>query len=204
MYTDQHWSTRASMLMAQRIAESLGELTGLDFHPERLDIENFDTQTYPELFLGKYGQRVGVMNIEPDDITVYLPKYDTYIERYTDYLGDITDVAGPFRESVIRWKYLEPDEGKTWNIRAYMDYGLTENYEILRNPDGADCTVLLLKDSFSASVGSFLSLVAGEVYSVDLRRSDWTLDKWIREAQPDVIVVAYSMQMLRQDEYEFQ
>lgn len=204
MYTDQHWSTRASMLMAQRIAESLGELTGLDFHPERLDIENFDTQTYPELFLGKYGQRVGVMNIEPDDITVYLPKYDTYIERYTDYLGDIIDVAGPFRESVIRWKYLEPDEGKTWNIRAYMDYGLTENYEILRNPDGADCTVLLLKDSFSASVGSFLSLVAGEVYSVDLRRSDWTLDKWIREAQPDVIVVAYSMQMLRQDEYEFQ
>lgn len=204
MYTDQHWSTRASMLMAQRIAESLGELTGLDFHPERLDIENFDTQTYPELFLGKYGQRVGVMNIEPDDITVYLPKYDTYIERYTDYLGDITDVAGPFRESVIRWKYLEPDEGKTWNIRAYMDYGLTENYEILRNPDGADCTVLLLKDSFSASVGSFLSLVAGEVYSVDLRRSDWALDKWIREAQPDVIVVAYSMQMLRQDEYEFQ
>lgn len=204
MYTDQHWSTRASLTMAKSIAQELSALTGVDMHPERLDIENFETQVFPKLFLGKYGQRIGTGNIDPDDITIYWPKYDTNIHRYTNYLGKITDIEGSFKESMIRWDYLEPDEGKTWNIKAYIDYGLVENHDIYRNPDGADCTILLLKDSFSASIGSFLSLVADEIYAVDLRRSDMNLEEWLRESNPDVVVVAYSLQMLRQDEYEFQ
>ena len=204
MYTDKHWSTRASLIMAQRIAQELTTLTGTDLHAEKLDIQNFETLTYPQLFLGNYGQRVGVANIAPDDITLYWPKYATNIHRYTYYLGDVTDVEGAFKESVIRWKYLEPDAGKTYNLKAYMDYGLTENYEFLRNDDAADCTILLLKDSYSASIGSFLSLVADNVCAVDLRRSELTLEEWIRKTQPDVVVVAYRLQMLRQDEYEFQ
>ena len=104
---------------------------------------------------------------------------------------------------MIRWEYLEPDPGKGYNLKAYFDYGLTENYDIYSNPDGADCSILLLKDSYSASIGSFLSLLADEVYAVDLRRSDLTLAEWIEKAQPDAVVVSYSMQMMRQDAYVF-
>ena len=204
MYTDQHWSTRASLIMAQRIAEEVTELTGIDLHSEKLDIENFETQTFPKLFLGKYGQRIGTMNIDPDDITIYWPKEKTNIRRYTNYLEKITDIEGEFKDSVIRWDYLEPDEGKTYNIKAYFDYGLTENHDIYHNADGADCTILLLKDSYSASIGSFLSLLADEVYAVDLRRSDRTLAEWIQESNPDIVICSYSMQMLRDDAYEFQ
>ena len=204
MYTDKHWSTRASLILAQRIAQEISDMTGVDLHPEKLDIENFETYTYEKLFLGNYGQRVGPMNIDPDDITIYWPRETTHISRYTNYLGEITEIEGDFKQSVIRWKYLEPDEGKTYNFKAYFDYGLTENYDIFRNPDAADCTVLLLKDSYSASIGSFLSLVADEVYTVDLRRSELSLQEWIDESDPDIVVCAYSLLMLRQDEYEFQ
>lgn len=204
MYTDQHWSTRASLIMARSIAEKVSELTGTELHSEKLAIENFETQTFPELFLGKYGQRIGTGNIAPDDITIYWPREKTNIRRYTNYLGKITDIEGEFKDSVIRWEYLEPDEGKTYNIKAYFDYGLTENYDIYHNEDGADCTILLLKDSYSASIGSFLSLLADEVYAVDLRRSDRTLDEWIQESNPDIVICSYSMQMLRDDAYEFQ
>ena len=204
MYTDQHWATRASLIMAQRIAQELSDMTGIDLHAERLDISQFNTETYPKLFLGKYGQRIGPWNIDPDDITIYWPKYDTRIRRYTNYLGDITEIEGSFYDSVIRWKYLQPDAGRTWNIKAYFDYGLTENHDIYTNPDGAPCTILLLKDSYSASIGSFLSLVAENVVAVDLRRSERTLQEWIDSCEPDAVVVAYSMQMLRDDAYEFQ
>ena len=204
MYTDQHWATRASLIMAQRIAQELSGMTGIDLHAKRLDISRFNTETFPKLFLGKYGQRIGTGNIDPDDITIYWPKYDTNIRRYTNYLGDITEIEGCFYDSVIRWKYLQPDEGKTWNIKAYFDYGLTENHDIYTNPDGAPCTILLLKDSYSASIGSFLSLVAENVVAVDLRRSELTLQEWIEQCKPDAVVVAYSMQMLRDDAYEFQ
>ena len=204
MVTDQHWSTRASLIMARRMADEIAAMTGIEIPSEKLDIENFETETYEKLFLGKYGQRIGTLNVDPDDITIYWPKEDTHIRRYTNYLGEITEIEGPFRESMIRWRYLEKDPGKSYNIKAYFDYGLTENYDIFRNDAGADCTVLLLKDSYSASVGSFLSLVCNEVYNVDLRRSDLTLQQWIEESNPDIVICAYSMQMLRQDEYEFQ
>lgn len=179
-------------------------MTGIDLDAERLDISRFNTETYPKLFLGKYGQRIGTGNIDPDDITIYWPKYDTNIRRYTNYLGDITEIEGSFYDSVIRWKYLQPDEGKTWNIKAYFDYGLTENHDIYTNPDGAPCTILFLKDSYSASIGSFLSLVADQVVAVDLRRSELSLQEWVESCKPDAVVVAYSMQMLRDDAYEFQ
>ncbi|MBQ8506318.1 MAG: hypothetical protein IJ466_02660 [Clostridia bacterium] len=204
LYTDQHWATRASLVMAQEIASELSAMTGINLTPEKLDISQFETETFEKLFLGKYGQRVGAGNIDPDDITIYWPKYETNITRVTNYLGDMSEQTGPFRDSVIRWKYLEPDEGKTYNIKAYFDYGLTENYDIYSNPDGAPCTILLLKDSYSASIASFLSLVADEVYAVDLRRSELSLAEWIEECNPDAVVVSYSMQMLRQDAYEFQ
>jgi len=204
MYTDQHWSTRASLIMAERITREITALTGIDLDASALDIENFETQTFENLFMGKYGQRIGALNIDPDDITIYWPKNKTHISRYTNYLGDITEIEGEFKDSVIRWKYLEPDEGKTYNIKAYFDYGLTENFDLFKNADAPDCTILLLKDSYSASIGSFLSLVADEVYSVDLRRSDKTLEEWINESNPDIVICSYSMQMLRNDEYEFQ
>lgn len=204
MYTDQHWSTRASLVMAKEIARELSGMTGIDLHPEKLDISQFETETYEKLFLGKYGQRIGTGNIDPDNITLYWPKYETRIHRTTNYLGEITEVSGSFRDSVIRWKYLQPDEGKTYNIKAYFDYGLTENYDFYKNPDGAPCTLLVLKDSYSASIASFLSLVAEDVIAVDLRRSEKSLAEWVGEYKPDAVVLAYSMQMLRDDAYEFQ
>ena len=204
MYTDQHWATRASLVMAQAIARELSEMTGVDLQPEKLDISHFATETYEKLFLGKYGQRIGTGNVDPDDITIYWPMYETNISRTTNYLGEITEISGSFRDSVIRWKYLQPDEGKSYNIKAYFDYGLTENYDIYTNPDGAPCTILILKDSYSASIASFLSLVADEVVAVDMRRSEKTLEEWIDACAPDAVVMAYSLQMLRDDAYEFQ
>lgn len=204
MVTDQHWATRAALTMAQRITEAAAEKTGIALRSDLLDISQFETETYPRLFLGKYGQRVGTANISPDDITIYWPKYETNITRYTNYLDNITEITGPFRDSVIRWKYLKPKKGKSWNITAYFDYGLVENYDIFTNPDAQDCTILLLKDSYSSPIGSFLSLAAGKVVSVDLRRNVDPLEKWIEEYDPDIVICSYSMQMLRDDNYEFQ
>ena len=205
MYTDQHWASRASLTVAQAIAERAEELTGVDMPSELLDIEQFDTEVYPKLFLGKYGQRVGTLVIDPDDITVFNPKYETNIHRVTSHRGNVTEAEGPFETVNLNRSALVPDEGKSWNIRAYTDYGLTEDYEIFTNPAGGDCSILLVKDSFSASVGRFLSLVANEVYSVELRSYyAGTLSEWIEKYDPDIVVVAYSLQMLRNESYVFE
>ena len=115
----------------------------------------------------------------------------------------VEEHAGSFREAVTRFDRLEPDPGKTWNKLAYTYYGQVEAYDLLTNESAPDATILLLKDSYSAPIGTFMSLMARHVLCVDLRRDVQPLEWWIEQYRPDAVVMAYSLQMLRDDEYEF-
>ncbi len=203
MVTDQHWSTLAAITMGQAIAERLNAMTGAALDPSILDMENLNTQRHERLFMGKYGQRVGTAFVTPDDIVEYWPKADVTIHRHTLRTTSEEDVTAPFREAVTRADRLEPDPGKTWNTLAYTYYGQVEAYSIFENPAAPDYTVLLLKDSYSAPIGTFMSLLAKNVVCVDLRRDVAPLETWIEKYHPDAVVMAYSLQMLRDDNYEF-
>ena len=203
MVTDQHWSTLAAITMGQAIAARLNDMTGAALDPSILDMENLNTLRHEKLFMGKYGQRVGTAFVTPDDIVEYWPKADVTIHRHTLRTTSEEDVTAPFREAVTRMDRLEPDPGKTWNTLAYTYYGQVEAYSIFENVAAQDCTILLLKDSYSAPIGTFLSLLAKEVVCVDLRRDVEPLETWIEKYHPDAVVMAYSLQMLRDDNYEF-
>ena len=140
---------------------------------------------------------------QPEDIIEYWPKYDTWLERHTKRVSSLEEESGTFREVATRFERLEPDPGKTWNKLAYTYYGQVEAYDLLTNEAAPDCTILLLKDSYSAPIGTFLSLMARHVLCVDMRRDVQPLDWWIEKYHPDAVVMAYSLQMLRDDEYEF-
>lgn len=203
MVTDQHWSTLAAITMARAIAEKLSDMTGAPLDPALLDLENFNTLRHEKLFMGKYGQRVGPGRVDPDDIVEYWPKYDTEITRDTLRVTTHETVTGPFREAVTRFDRLEPDPGRTWNTLAYTYYGQVETYNNFHNEAAPAYTILLLKDSYSAPIGTFLSLLARDVITVDLRRDVDPLETWIEKYHPDAVVMAYSLQMLRDDDYAF-
>lgn len=192
--TDQHWTYYAALVMARSVAEELGLDASL------LDIENFESETYEKKFLGKYGQKVGTGNIDPDDITVFWPKYDTSISRYTILNDEPTEAEGTFKDAAIKWEYINV-EG--WSIEAYKAYGLTEKFEHFHN-DNVDngVTLLIYKDSFGSPIGCFLSLVAEDVYLIDMRKQDEYAPYFVDEYDPDHVIVAYSQQMICGNEYD--
>jgi len=194
--TDQHWTFYAALRMAERVADELGLDSGL------LAPEKFESHTYEKKFLGKYGQKIGTGNIDPDDITIFWPSYDTSISRYTINNDDEPhqDVSGSFKEAAIKWDYLNVDG---WSIEAYKAYGLTEKFEHYHN-DNIDngVTLLIYKDSFGAPLGSFLSLVAEDVYLIDMRKYDEYAPYFVEEYDPDHVIVAYSQQMICSNEYD--
>ena len=59
MRTDQHWSTFAALVMSRSLAEWARDASGRPIDPSLLDVDRFETETYPRLFLGRYGQRIG-------------------------------------------------------------------------------------------------------------------------------------------------
>ena len=204
MYTDQHWSTLAAITMARAIAQRLNDMTGAGLDLSRVDLENLNTLVHEKLFMGKYGQRVGPGIIDPDDIVEYWPKYATHLSRHTKRTKSLDDAEGEWREVMTRFDKLEPDPGKTWNTSAYMDYGLVESFDIFTNEAAPDTTILLLKDSYSSPIGRYLALMAQRVVCVDLRQDVDPLETWVAEYQPDAVVMSYSLQMLRDDEYAFE
>ena len=204
MYTDQHWSTLAAIVMAQSIADRLNEMCGMALDRHLIDLDQLNTLVHEKLFLGKYGQRVGPDRIDPDDIVEYWPKYDTWIKNTTLAVANLTEKEGPFRSSVLNQSRLEPDPGKTWNTMAYTDYGLVESYNLFTNESAPDYTILLLKDSYSAPIGAFLSLLARHVICVDMRRNVDPLETWVERYHPDAVVMGYSLSMLRDEQYRFE
>ena len=203
MYTDQHWSTLAAITMARAIAGRLNDMTGAGLDLSRVDLENLNTLVHEKLFMGKYGQRVGTGIVEPDDIIEYWPAYETHLTRHTKRVESLEEAEGDFRTVATRADRLEPDPGRTWNTLAYTYYGQVEAYNNFHNEAAPDFTILLLKDSYSAPIGTFMSLLARDVLTVDLRRDVEPLEWWIEQYQPDAVVMAYSLQMLRDDDYEF-
>ena len=204
MVTDQHWSTLAAVTMAQAIAGRLNEMTGAGLDTSLLDMDNLEREVHEKLFMGKYGQRVGPAIVDPDDIVEYWPRGETHIVRQSRRKKTIVNQEGDWRAAMTRFDKLEPDPGKTWNKSGYMVYGLVESYDIMTNEAAPDFTILLLKDSYSSPIGRYLSLLARHVISVDLRQDVEPLEAWVEKYQPDAVVMSYSLQMLRDDEYAFE
>lgn len=204
LVTDQHWSTLAAITMGQAVAGELNDMLGTDLDPSLLDLDNLETLRHEKLFMGKYGQRVGPGLVTPDDITEYWPKADTHIHRFTRRVKRTDEADGSFRDAVTRFDALDTPEGQSWNVTGYMLYGLTESFSIFTNENAPDITILLLKDSYSAPIGTYLSLLARNVVCVDLRQDVDPLETWLEKYQPDAVVMAYSLQMLRDDNYAFE
>ncbi len=205
MVTDQHWSTLAAIVMGQAVAGELNAMTGAALDASILDADNLDTEKHEKLFLGKYGQRLGPALVTPDDITEYWPKSsNAQIHRLTRHVTRMVEMDGGFRDAVTRFEVLETPAGQSWNETAYMLYGLTESFSIFTNESAPDYTILLLKDSYSAPIGTFLSLLARNVVCVDLRQDVDPLEVWLDKYRPDAVVMAYSLQMLRDDNYAFE
>lgn len=201
--TDMHWTARAALRTAQYYAEQINDLTGAHLDASRLDESQMNIETYEDLFLGEYGQHVGAANSGLDDIVVFTPKYETDLSRTTTEKNwTTTEASGSFDEAVLKREKLEPDANGI-SLRAYADYGLVEKLEVIENHgDCEDMTILIFRDSYTAPVGSFLSLLAKKVVMVDMRGWDRTAESFVDEYNPDVILFAYSCQMFEDHGYD--
>ena len=202
--TDKHWTTLAALLAAPQYADKISEMTGVKLDTNRLNLNRFRTEVYPDLFMGTYGDQIGAVNADLDDITVWLPEYPTDITRYTEEReGDVTGASGDFSQSIFRRDKLALAEGKTYSTEAYTDYGLIEGFERLTNHgDCADLTVLVLRDSYTQPICGFLSLLVRQVVSADPRYCRYTATELYDMVKPDIVVVSFSRLILERHDYD--
>ena len=202
--TDMHWTNLAGLLTARIYAEEIAARTGVELDVDRLSPDRFSVETYPQLFLGEYGQQIGAWLSGKDDIRIYVPDSETDMSRSTiERDGEPETAQGSFSESVIKRSQLEGVNRHGDNVTAYAAYGLVEAREVLVNHgDCADLTVLLYRDSYSAPVGAFLSLLVKEVVMVDMRRNQCPAMDFVEAYDPDIVIVSFSRQMMEDHRYD--
>ena len=190
--TDIHWKHRLALAAAQDIAAAVG----LD--SDRLDISLFADECYTELLLGEFGQRIGISLTGLDDVHLLYPLYETYVSY--EELGTDVYREGSFLDATVYKDRLERNSDG-YNIKAYYIYGDYLAQKHIHNDLAEDKTVLVFTDSYGSPVSVFLGLVARDVYAIDPRSTELSMEEWVEQAQPDIVIIAYSQQMLRNYEY---
>ena len=177
--TDHHYTTEGAFYAYRKIAEQIAADTGTTVDPKLLDINNYQTDVYPEWHLGSNGQRTGAYFAGIDDYHLIYPKFETNI-----YNSDDQSV------STLYEALVNTDVFSNRNLQNRYTYDLAyTNNDInsLKSLDAeTDLNVLLLSDSFQQAIKSYMLLTYKEFHIEDY----WNLSaSVVNRYQPDVIVI---------------
>lgn len=182
--TDHHWKPETGFWAAKCMSNYINEiLGGVENNSYIWDKNNWEIETIPKAMLGSYGRKATEIYCEKEALDLWYPKFPTSINKIVS--GKSLDLSGTF-EDVIYNRTIEPCYD-TWNhglnaLRQYRNY----------NEDAINKKVLLLTESYSFVVTPFISLEYENVDEIDLRIFNGSLETYIEETRPDIVLVVYS------------
>jgi len=200
-YTDHHWNTKGAFVAFGQILQYLNELfpeKHLDF--TLADPSNWEIDVYEDWFLGSRGKRVGVYFGGVDDLEIYTPQFETEISLFIPKHG--IEYHGSFENVIVRNDYL--DKPDYFNENPYCAY-IGGDYPLVRHENDLasnDLKMLLIKDSFSLPLQSFLSTAVSRLDVLDPRYyHDSTVLEYVERSMPDIVILAINPSVFEVSEY---
>ena len=202
MNSDIHWTHRMALETAYDAVKNMNRDLGFRLDEDALLFERFHDEVHEDLLLGEIGTRLGEDLVSNDDIHVFYPEYDTHIDFRSEKDEVVKERSGSFEEVIIERDKLHLTDDNDYSTTAYYVYGdyLATIHTV--NENAPDTRILVFKDSYGTPVSAFLTLAAREVVAIDLRSTTLSMEEVVNEVNPDVVVFAYSQQMLRKFDYE--
>jgi hypothetical protein len=187
--TDHHWLTTTGLWASQNILAFCNETYGWNADLSLLDADRFDYTTYENWFLGSQGKKVTLSRCQPDDITLFYPKYETSFRYYVpaegiDTTGDYSVVYDMTQISNCDYYYKNP--------YGACNYGDQPLIKIENQLNAEDHKILIIRDSFGDCMISCLALAEKNVDALDLRYFTGSVKAYIEESEPDLVIVMYT------------
>ena len=188
--TDHHWTPEGAFLGFQHIAERLRTSYVFTIDSQITDLTGYQKDTYPQLFLGSQGKRVGPWYAGLDDFTLLRPAGATSGFSFEiPHKGVLRE--GSFEDAFLFYEMLET--GDIYSLNPYVVYtGGDYPLSVARNAnDHSGKKILLLKQSFSCALAPFLACGCSQLDILDPRYFEGSVRSYIAEAQPDLVMVVY-------------
>ena len=187
--SDHHWKVETGLWATGVIAEKMNEF-GMNIDVSVFDSELYQATTYKGAFLGSYGRRASMGLIIPDDLTILQPVFETELMMY-DYDKDIKK-TGDFYQTCLDLQMLYPYPSYHLNSYATFMWGDEALIQVENYRTKNDKSILIIKDSFANVVSPFLTLGVKNVAIIDLRYFRGSLESYIKENRPDMVLCTYS------------
>lgn len=194
--TDHHWTAEAGLWAAGKITDFLAAQNA-DFAVEKslADPGEYNYTRYENIFMGSAGKRVGPLFINRDDFTLVTPKFETNLTFNVDAAG--LHREGDFEDVFLFMQHLYSEDPYSSNTYLVYCNSYFDTIEITNSGVGEDAVVtdkkiLLIRDSYSDVLIPFLSLAYAQTHVVDLRVFEDDLVEYIKDYDPDIVLVAYN------------
>ena len=172
--TDHHWTTMGAMqAYFSLIRDISGGNSGDWYHEPELISDQFYGTTYSSS---------GAAWVKPDSIYIMIPEGGTK--------GNIT-VTGYPEGAPIESSLYHPEKLAVKDKYAYF-LGGNQPLCVIKNPDGANGKLLVIRDSYSDSLAPFLAEEFQEVHLFDLRYNNMALSQYVADNGIDQVLVLYS------------
>ena len=193
--TDYHWRVESGFHSAYVLAKHLEQMYDLDFKQTDYygDTANYESVTYENSFLGSIGIKVGPYFAGKDDFILYKPLFDTDLELQHYIHGELDfEYSGDFWETFIEQSLLD-DENYNNKYGALLHGAYVE--AVIKNHQASnDYTALIVSHSYGRPLVQYLCLNFKELYHLDPQEGRYndSYVEYIKEFQPDVVVVMYN------------
>lgn len=198
--TDHHWLPSTGIWADELLCKEFNEKYNYHIDTSVFDMENYEVSVLENFFLGGQGRMVTEVYCEKDDFPIVLPKYDTDLEAFISLKNKV--FYGNIADTLLDSSALE--ETDIYNKDYYTFYGHGDNALItIHNNEIHDGShVLMIKISFADTMYPYLSAVFENLDVIDLRAFNGSLQSYIKETNPDTVVVVYSVAAFFGEEIE--
>ena len=189
--TDHHWLPQTAVHAAYIVGQKLARDCGIEMDLSQLSLAKYDIEMKDGLFLGSSGKKVTLARTKPDDFPILHPKESTHF--FMNWYGLRPDQEGPLE---IAYDSREIAIKDVYRLNTYCMYGYGEQplyfLENRKLEQLKDQKVLIIKDSFTDTMGPFLGMGIKHLVVVDVRAFTGSVETLIRKEKPDVIFVMYT------------
>ncbi len=195
--TDHHWNIPTAFFSTGVILEHLKDEYNddwdmMDYYK---DINNYNVETYEDIYLGSQGREAGVEYAGMDDYTYIYPKFETkytYTGGYRE--GGTFTKQGDTLKTLISKKYIDYENVYEREMNNSYMQGICLYDSIVNelNPNGHK--VLFIRDSYSSPVATFMAPMCSEIdllWSIHVTEED--VEEAISKKDYDYIFVAMAI-----------
>lgn len=196
-YTDPHWKNTTALWAAGKIADYANENYGFAFDEEHFSIENYDVRTYESAFMGTQGLALHLTAADKEDFETVYPQFETSFRVTIPSQG--YEETGTYEDVFVNEDNLEVANRmyNAWHIRNDA-FASIENLDA---PDNSDKRILLIYDSFSWPLMTYLATDVGQIDAIHLGEFYGSVKSYVYQKKPDLVIVVYCGRNITPNDY---